>query len=355
MRATLEAGGKEAREQLPLLLACSFAASFAQSMMNIALPQVADEFGVTLSTANWLVTGYMVVAATSIALAAFLLRRLGLRTVFLVGCGALALGSGLALLAPDFWVLLAGRLVQAVCTGLFYPAVTSFIMANSDPARRGTHLAMNSGTVAAGLAVSPVASGLVLTGLGRHALFALPLALAVLLLAVGFFRLHEVGSRGAGAVDPLSVVLGLVGLGALVYGLGEVFRDPLPSLAVLAAGVAVLGTLPDFPVMLLGAVLLGVSAGPASALLGFFMLDRIPEQDRGSALGTQNSLVMVAAPVAVFATSAAVTAFGEAPAAYGLVACWLVITVLAVGAKGMRRLDEASPSAAEAEAPSAQA
>ena len=241
MRTTVKAGGKEARAQLPLLLACSFAASFAQSMMNIALPQVADEFGVTLSTANWLVTGYMVVAATSIALAAFLLRRLGLRTVFLIGCGALALGSGLALLAPDFWVLMAGRLVQAVCTGLFYPAVTSFIMANSDPARRGTHLAMNSGTVAAGLAVSPVASGLVLTGLGRHALFALPLALAVLLLAVGFFRLREVGPRGAGAVDPLSVVLGLVGLGALVYGLGEVFRDPLPSLAVLAAGVAVLG------------------------------------------------------------------------------------------------------------------
>ena len=241
MRATLEAGGKEARAQLPLLLASSFAASFAQSMMNIALPQVADEFGVTLSTANWLVTGYMVVAATSIALAAFLLRRLGLRTVFFIGCGALALGSGLALFAPNFWVLLAGRLVQAVCTGLFYPAVTSFIMANSDPARRGTHLALNSGTVAAGLAVSPVVSGLVLTGFGRHALFALPLALAVLLLAVGFFRLREVGPRGTGAVDPLSVVLGLLGLGALVYGLGEVFRDPLPSLAVLAAGVAVLG------------------------------------------------------------------------------------------------------------------
>ena len=52
MRTTVKAGGKEARAQLPLLLACSFAASFAQSMMNIALPQVADEFGVTLSTAN---------------------------------------------------------------------------------------------------------------------------------------------------------------------------------------------------------------------------------------------------------------------------------------------------------------
>lgn len=177
-----------------------------------------------------------------------------------------------------------------------------------------------------------------------------------------------------GRPELLGYVLSAMSLGLLASSLAYAALAPrlarrtwyLLSLAGMAAGVAVLGTLPDLPVMLLGAVLLGVSAGPASALLGFFMLDRIPEQDRGSALGAQNSLVMIAAPAAVFATSAAVTAFGEAPAAYGLVACWFVITVLAVGAKGMRRLDDAEPSsaaaapaaaapAAEAEVPSTQA
>ena len=55
---------------LPVLLACSFSASFVQNMMNIALPQASERFGVTLSVANWLIIGYTVVAATAIMMAA---------------------------------------------------------------------------------------------------------------------------------------------------------------------------------------------------------------------------------------------------------------------------------------------
>ncbi|MFQ9179758.1 MAG: MFS transporter [Eggerthella lenta] len=74
---------------LPVLLACSFTASFGQSMMNVALPELAERFGITLSIANWVIVGYMVVAATAIMLAAFMLRRLRLRRVFFVGAGRL--------------------------------------------------------------------------------------------------------------------------------------------------------------------------------------------------------------------------------------------------------------------------
>lgn len=90
MKAT--AGGSGGRSMLPVLLGCSFAASFSQSMMNIALPELAHEFSVTLSMANWLVVGYQVVAATAVTLAAFLLKRFGLRTVFFVG--GVCIGGG---------------------------------------------------------------------------------------------------------------------------------------------------------------------------------------------------------------------------------------------------------------------
>ena len=90
-------------------------------------------------------------------------------------------------------------------------------------------------------------------------------------------------------------------------------------------------------------IVLGVSAGPASALLGFFMLDRIPEASRGSALGTQNSLLLAAAPVAVFATSVGVSALGTSVAAVVLVGCWMAITAFALVARGMRTLDDAAP------------
>ena len=225
---------------LPVLLACSFTASFGQSMMNVALPELAERFGVTLSIANWVIVGYMVVAATAIMLSAFMLRRLGLRRVFFVGAGALALGSACALLSQDFPMLFASRLVQAVGTGLFFPSVTSVIMTNSPAAVRGTRLALNSGVIAVGLAISPTASGFALTQFGWRAMFVVSLAMSVALLAVGFFRLHGGPSTKRVPIDALSVMLGPLGLAAFLYGLGEVTRDLAPSLAALAVGAVLL-------------------------------------------------------------------------------------------------------------------
>lgn len=65
-------------------------------------------------------------------------------------------------------------------------------------------------------------------------------------------------------------------------------------------------------------------------LLGFFVFDRIPEAKRGSALGTQNSLMLVAAPIAVFASSVVVELFGEQHASLCLGVCWIIITLIAL-------------------------
>ncbi|MEG1167513.1 MFS transporter [Gordonibacter sp.] len=225
------------RALFPMLLGCSFIASFVQSMVNVALPKMADEFSVTISNANWLIVGYMVVAAVSVMLAAFLLKRLGLRRVFFAGGAALVAGSGLASFAPDFLTLLGCRMLQAVGTGLFFPVVTSAIMANSPKENLGTGLALNSGIIAIGLAVSPVVSGLALTYFGRAAMFAVPCVLALVLLLAGFFLVRGAKGGVRVSVDPLSVVLGLVGLGALMYGLGEITHDFIPSIIALGVGV----------------------------------------------------------------------------------------------------------------------
>lgn len=229
-----------AKSLLLLLLGCSFTASFGQSMVNIALPKMADEFSVTLSNANWLIVGYMVVASVSIMLAAYLLKRLGLRNVFFIGGFALVLGSGLALVAPSFPVLLACRLVQAVGTGLFYPVVTSAIMTGSPQKSLGTHLALNSGIIAIGLAVSPVISGLIITYLDWRLMFVVPCVLSLVLLVAGFFFMRGAKGGARVSVDPLSVIAGLVGLSALMYGLGEITHDLVPSIVALGVGVAVL-------------------------------------------------------------------------------------------------------------------
>lgn len=224
---------------MAMILACSFLASFAQTMVNIALPEVAERFGVTLSMANWLIVGYTVVAATSITLEAFLLGRLGLRRLFFLGTGAIALGSALAVVAPDFPTLVGCRLVQAVGTGLFYPTATSVLTTISPGRLLGVRLALNSGAIAVGLALGPVVSGLVLTYFGWRAMFAVPCVLALALMGAGWTRMRDIRPRRAGKVDVLSVLFSLVGLGALVYGLGEITHDFAPAAVALAVGALV--------------------------------------------------------------------------------------------------------------------
>ena len=114
----------------------------------------------------------------------------------------------------------------------------------------------------------------------------------------------------------------------------------LISFIGMAVSIALLGMLPSYPLMIASAFFLGITAGPASALLGFFILDRIPEGRRGSALGTQNSLLLIAAPVALFATSIVVSTIGLTQASIALALCWLALTAFAVTTKSMKGINE---------------
>ncbi len=112
------------------------------------------------------------------------------------------------------------------------------------------------------------------------------------------------------------------------------------SLLGMLAGLIIMGLLPPAAAMLAGGFVFGVSAGPVSALLGYIMLHRIPDEKRGKALGTQNSLSMLTAPAAVFASSIMVETMGTQITSYVLMAIWAGVTIWAIATPRMRRLDE---------------
>lgn len=113
---------------------------------------------------------------------------------------------------------------------------------------------------------------------------------------------------------------------------------PVVSLLGMLAGMAVMSLLPTFPLLLLGAAVLGLFSGPFSALLGFRMLEAIPDEVRGSVLGVQNSLLLVVSPASVFAASALTSLLGVNAAAATLAAAWLIFTVYALAANPMRSI-----------------
>lgn len=151
----------------------------------------------------------------------------------------------------------------------------------------------------------------------------------------------------AGRPELLGYVLSAMSVGMLISSLAysalahRMHRRSwfVLSLTGMALSLIVMGLLPDFPLLIAGALLLGLSAGPASALLGFFVFDRIPAENRGAALGTQNLLMLVAAPMAVFVTSTIVEAWAEFVAGFVLIVLRISVTLWALVTPNLRRLD----------------
>lgn len=220
-----------------VLLAGTFLAVLNQTLLTPALPTIMRDLGVGQTTVQWLTSGYSLVEAVVIPMAAWLMGRFRTRRLF---CGALVLfaaGSALAALAPVFGLLLLGRLLQACCTGLLLPLATSLILLAFPKDRRGSAMGLVGLIVGFAPAIGPVVSGLLIDGIGWRALFAIVFVLAAIVIACGVRTLEDANDFPRSAFDASSVALSSVGMVCFLYGLSTVASSQTPALPIVLLGV----------------------------------------------------------------------------------------------------------------------
>ena len=106
----------------------SFSGVVVESSMNVTFPTLMGEFGISTAVVQWITTGYLLVLSIIIPTSSYLRRRFTMRTLFIVGASCFLAGTLAAALAPAFPVLLAGRLVQGVGTGVALPLMFNIIL-----------------------------------------------------------------------------------------------------------------------------------------------------------------------------------------------------------------------------------
>lgn len=155
-----------------------------------------------------------------------------------------------------------------------------------------------------------------------------------------------------GAPELVGYVVSSMGAGLLCGSLlYTAFSPRMPrrtwfviSLSGMALGMVVMGTLPSVPVLMLAAGIVGLFAGPASALLGFFAYDRVPESRRGAAMGALNALFLVVAPAGAFFGSVLVSLMDIGSACLVMTGVWIAVTLCALIARALRDLDAPAPA-----------
>lgn len=157
-----------------------FLGIIVETSLNIANPTLIKAFGIDNNLVQWLTSGYLLVATIMMALAAYLRRSFKIKSIFRTGLVLFFTGTLIATLAPDFWLLLIGRLMEGVASGMLVPLMFSVIISQAPVERRGFYMGLGSLTLAFAPAVGPVYGGFILTSLGWRAIFGLTLPLLVI-------------------------------------------------------------------------------------------------------------------------------------------------------------------------------
>lgn len=202
-----------------VLLAGTLLAVLNQTLLSPALPAIMASLSVDATTVQWLTSGYSLVEAVIIPLSAFLIGRFSTRQLFNTGFVIFALGSLAAAVAPNFWVLLLGRVLQAACTGMVMPMVFTVILLVFPREKRGTAMGAIGLIIGFAPAIGPSVAGLLVDSVGWRWLFGIVTILTVVVLILSLVLLRNYGDFKRTSFDKLSVLLSTVGLVCLLYGL----------------------------------------------------------------------------------------------------------------------------------------
>ncbi len=230
---------------IAILTFITFVGNFTQLQLSAALPTIVSDFGISVTTGQWLTSIFQLVMGVMVPLTAYLTRRFSTREIVLVSMVVFTIGSLFAWLGPTFLMVLIGRLLEAVGTGVMWPVLQITVFSIYPLSRRGFAM----GTVGMAMSVAP-AIGPTLGGVqtdlnGWRSIFLTLTIIGVISLLLAYFGLHNFGENDKTAkADFFSVGLSIFGFGGLMFGFTNIesysFVNPVVWLPMVIGVVGII-------------------------------------------------------------------------------------------------------------------
>jgi len=307
------------RTALAVSMVSSFLTPFMASSMNVALPLIGKEFGLSAVSLSWVLTAYTLAAAMFLVPFGRLADLTGRKRIFALGLGLDITGAALGALAPSAALLILARGVQGVGGAMIFGTGIAILTSVYPPGARGRALGLNTAAVYSGLSLGPVLGGFIVHAAGWRTIFLATIPVAATALLLVAFRLKGEWAEARGErFDLTGAVLFGAGLVALMSGFSRL--PGLTGFGLAAVGLAALALFAVFelrapaPLIDLGlfrsnrifafsnlAALFNYSATAAVAFLMSLYLQHIkglPPHKAGLVLVAQPVVMALASPFA---------------------------------------------------------
>ncbi len=226
---------------IAILFIGAFVAILNETLLNVALPSIMEEFGVNATAVQWLSTGYMLINGILIPASAFFIQRFSDKKLFITAMALFTLGTFLASIAPAFGVLLGARMIQASGSAIMMPLLMNVMLTAFPVEKRGAAMGMFGLVMITAPAIGPTLSGWLIEHYSWRMLFDLVLPIALLTVVLAVFKLKDITPQRAIKLDFISLVLSSIGFGGLLYGFSSAGEKGWDS--PLVYGTIVIGAL----------------------------------------------------------------------------------------------------------------
>ncbi|AMD17438.1 hypothetical protein TL18_05030 [Methanobrevibacter sp. YE315] len=208
--------------------------STAQTVVTTGLTGIMADFHVPSTTVQWIYSSFLLVLGVMIPTSAFIARRYKIRTILITCLGLFLLGSIISYIAPNIDVLIIGRIIQAIGSGIILP-ITQIVILRIIP-KEQWHKFMGLFGFIIGIApaLAPTIGGYIIDTIGWRMIFLVFIIIAILLIAISFIGVKfELENDATYDLDFISLILCSIGCVGIMFGFSNIAANGLSFVHVI--------------------------------------------------------------------------------------------------------------------------
>lgn len=207
---------------LGTLCVCLIVIGVDNTILNVALPSIVRELGASGSELQWMVDAYTIVFACLLLTAGSLGDRYGRKHALSFGLVWFGACSAFASQASSPGMLIFARALMGIGGAFIFPTTLS-ILTNTfrDPNERARAIGIWAGVAGIGIAVGPLAGGLLVEHFGWGSVFLVNLPICAAAFVLTRLLIPNSGSRAEAPLDPVGALLSIIGLVGVLYAIIE--------------------------------------------------------------------------------------------------------------------------------------
>ncbi|MCF1685584.1 DHA2 family efflux MFS transporter permease subunit [Tetragenococcus halophilus] len=163
----------------------SFCGVVIETASNITFPVLMEEFNVNIATVQWMTTGYLLTAAIIMPLSAYLKKNFSSKKLFIIAVLLFLLGLVIDSTTTTFALLVVGRVIQGVGTGIALPLMFNIILERAPINKIGLLMGVGTMITAIAPALGPTLGGLIVNSLGWRYIFISIIPIIVVSFIIG--------------------------------------------------------------------------------------------------------------------------------------------------------------------------